>query len=63
MEQPTFTNVEGAAKRLGISARRVRKLCMENRLGEKILGRYLITLEELDRFAQVERSPGRPKDL
>ncbi len=61
MEHPEYTNVEGAAKRLGISPRRVRKLCMEDRLGEKVLGRYLIKVEELEEFAQQERVPGRPK--
>ena len=49
-----------AAERLGITDRRVRKLCSEGRLGQKVGRDYLITSEDLSRFRRVNRRPGRP---
>jgi excisionase family DNA binding protein len=49
-----------AAKELGISQVRVRQLCQSGRLGQFVLGRYLITKEDLVRFRKIPRIPGRP---
>ena len=48
-----------AGKHLGLSQRRVRKLCETGRLGTLVLGRWLITEAELRAFKP--NPPGRQK--
>jgi excisionase family DNA binding protein len=49
-----------AAKILGVSERRVRQFCIAGRLGLKVGGRYTIDSEELQKFMEKPRPPGRP---
>lgn len=54
-------SVEHAATVLGLSARRVRKLCEDKRLGRRVGRNWVITRAEVDTFAAIPRSPGRTK--
>jgi len=50
-----------AAKRLSLSGARVRKLIADGLLKAKKVGAFsIVTEEELKRFEQLDRSPGRP---
>jgi excisionase family DNA binding protein len=54
--------VAQAAEHLGISMRRVSKLCLEGRLGKRFGGKvYLISRQELEAFSKIPRRPGPPK--
>lgn len=48
-----------AAKRLGISERRIRALCEAGRLGVQVAGRWVIMDNELQKFRS--QPPGRPR--
>lgn len=51
-----------AADRLGINARSVSRLCRQGVIAATKHGRdYLITAEEVDRYATTRRPIGRPK--
>jgi len=52
--------VQDAAKELGLSEQRIRVLCKEGRLGQKIGRQWLITYEELEAFKQLDRPSHRP---
>ena len=52
--------VEKAADYLGISARRVRGYCMRGRLGGMVGSTYIMSRDELDRFAARPRFTGNP---
>lgn len=49
-----------AAKELGISSRRVRKLCQDGKLGHQYGWQWLISRDELEAFKKLPRNPGRP---
>lgn len=51
-----------AATYLGITTRRVTALCETGRLGQKVGRQWIITHDELERFAQLERPAGVPVD-
>lgn len=53
-------DVQTAAKILGVSEERVRKLCQAGRLGEKIAGVWIIREDELREYLKIRRGPGRP---
>lgn len=55
-----LVSVEEAADFLGVSKRRVQKLCEDERLGQKVGSVYVIPEDELRAFAKVKRYPGRP---
>jgi excisionase family DNA binding protein len=59
MEDFNFMSTAEAAKRLGVTVRRVQKLCESGRLGIKVGGRYLITATQLDTYSPGP--VGRPK--
>ena len=50
-----------AAERLGVCLRRVQQFCESGRLGKFIGGRYLITADEVEKFAKVPRPAGNPE--
>jgi excisionase family DNA binding protein len=51
-----------AARRLGVSARRVAAMIEQGILkAEKVGSTWIIDETELKRFAQQERKPGRPR--
>ncbi len=51
-----------AAKVLGVIPRRVTAICETGRLGQKVGRQWIITADELERFAQLERPAGVPVD-
>ena len=53
--------VAEVAKALGLSEGRVRVLCQQGRLGQRVAGVWLITTAELDAFRRARRGPGRPR--
>lgn len=57
-----YANIHEAASKLGVSAERVRQFCRAERLGEKILGQWMIDKKQLAEFAKVERRDGRRPD-
>lgn len=58
MSKPQILNVAEAAERLGLSAIRVRQFCQEGRLGQKCGGFWIISEQELRRFARKPRPWG-----
>ena len=52
--------VPQAAEYLSLSAVRVRQFCQAGRLGRKVGYRWIITMEELEAFAERERPIGYP---
>jgi len=54
-------SVPEAAARLDLTPRRVRKFCVEGRLGQRVGGRWVITEDELAAFADAPRPTGYPK--
>lgn len=52
--------VAEVAKALDLSEGRVRVLCQQGRLGQRVAGVWLITAAELDAFKRTRRGPGRP---
>ncbi|TXT25962.1 MAG: hypothetical protein FD131_4421 [Rhodocyclaceae bacterium] len=57
--QVKLLGTKEAAKRLGLTERRVRVFCEEGRLGTLVSGQWLITEAELRVFRL--NPPGRPK--
>jgi len=55
-----YLTTRQAATRLGLSESRVRHLCQQGRLGQKIGRNWAITETELQRFARVNRQVGNP---
>ena len=56
----TFT-VNDAAETLGVSAGRIRQLCIEHSIG-KVIGRdRLISQDGMKRLKEIPRKPGRPR--
>ena len=53
-------DIPQAAQRLGVSESLVRRYCREKRLGQKLGSRWIIALDQLERFEQQERKVGRP---
>lgn len=49
-----------AARKLGVSLRRVHQFLSEGRLGQPLGGVYVITEDDLKDFAKQPREPGRP---
>lgn len=49
-----------AAPIVGVSRRRIQKLCQDGRLGCYIGGRWLIPKQEAVKFAKIPRQSGRP---
>ena len=45
---------------IGVTARRVRAICINGRLGRKLTSSYIISREELLEFLKVERKVGNP---
>ena len=54
-------SVVQAAKRLNLSERRVQKLCQDKRLGQLVGDIYVISEDDVKRFAKLPRKAGRPK--
>jgi excisionase family DNA binding protein len=53
--------VKEVAEELGISEERVRKLCQQGRMGEKVAGVWLITRDQFQAFLETYTGkPGRP---
>jgi hypothetical protein len=61
MNTQEFLSVEEAAAELKVTARRVRQICEQGLLGQRIGSVWAISRHELDEFKQIERKPGRPK--
>lgn len=57
-----YVDIPTAAKKLGVSAERVRQFCRADRLGTKILGVWMIEKQQLADFAKIERRDGRRPD-
>ena len=57
---PALLSTTQAALALGISERRVRALCAQGRLGQRVGRTYAIAAADLARFRRVARKPGRP---
>lgn len=57
-----YVNIHEAAAKLGVTAERVRQFCRAERLGEKILGQWMIDKKQLAEFAKIERPDGRRPD-
>jgi transcriptional regulator with XRE-family HTH domain len=56
--------VPQAAEILGLTARRVSKLCKDGRIGKRVGEKiYLILGRELKAFMAMPRPPGRPKQM
>ena len=53
--------VAEVAKALGLSEGRVRVICQQGRLGQRVAGVWLITTDELEAFKRHRRGPGRPR--
>jgi hypothetical protein len=53
-------STRAAALMLKVSEGRVRQFCQSGRLGQKFAGRFMISIQELQRFAEQNRKPGRP---
>ncbi len=60
MHPKRYMTTAEAAIRLGLSERRIRVLCREDRLGERIGRNYAITEAQLAAFAAEPRNAGRP---
>jgi excisionase family DNA binding protein len=57
-----WLTVAEAADELGLTERRVTRLCQQRRLGERVGGKiWLIHEPQLDEFKRIPRRPGRPK--
>ncbi len=57
-----WLTVAAAAKELGVTPRRITKLCQQGRLGERAGGKiWLIHEAQLDEFKRIPRQPGRPR--
>ena len=54
----TYLTVTEAASRLGLSSIRVRQFCQEGRIGEKLGPLWIISEQELRRFAKKPRPWG-----
>ena len=52
-------DTRAAAKRLGVSERRIRALCKRGRLGRRIGSRWIIVEAEVKAFKRLP--PGRPR--
>lgn len=50
-----------AAKALGLSVERVRQLCQAGVMGRKVGRDWLITPDEVARYRENRRRPGRPR--
>jgi excisionase family DNA binding protein len=59
--QADFLSVEEAAAELGVTARRVRQICEQGQLGQRIGSVWAISRAALEQFKQAKRPPGRPK--
>ena len=53
-------SVAEAAAELGLSYRRVARLCEQGRLGQKVGHRYVVARGELIQFSKIDRPPGNP---
>ncbi len=58
-----YLTTEDVANELGVTTGRVRQFVMRNRLKpvEKIGQVLFFTREEVDKFREIPRNPGRPK--
>jgi len=56
-------DVEQAAKIIGVTPRRVRKLCSEGRPGRRLGGKFIMMRHEVEEFAKIERPPGPRRGL
>jgi hypothetical protein len=59
--QADFLSVEEAAAELGRTARRVRQICEQGQLGQRVGGVWIIARSELEAFKRIGRPRGRPK--
>jgi excisionase family DNA binding protein len=61
--KPLWVSVSAASKRLGVSPSRVKTLLAEGRLSGYKAGAafWLISERSLEQFAEIPRSPGRPR--
>jgi len=55
--------VPQAAERLDIGPSLLRRYCRQGRLGTRVGGRWLITEDELVKFASQPRPMGRPRSV
>lgn len=59
-----YIGVSTAAQIVGVTKERIRVLVRNNRIkAEEVDGRYLIEREEINRFKQIPRNPGKPKKI
>lgn len=49
-----------ATGKLGLSPERVRQLCQQGRLGQRIGKGWIISQEDIDNFNNINRPKGRP---
>jgi excisionase family DNA binding protein len=61
MNYPQLLTPEQAAGLLGISPALIRRYCRQGRLGKHIGGRWLISLDDLERFKEKPRRAGNPQ--
>ena len=55
-----LVSVAEAADVLGLTQVRVGQFCREGRIGQKVGGRWVISMDELHQFAKIPRNPGKP---
>jgi len=60
MQEEDFVSIDQAAEIIGVTPRRIRQICQMGRLGQKILGRYMIKRSELLWFSRRYRPSGNP---
>jgi excisionase family DNA binding protein len=57
-----YIGISTAASIVGVTKERIRVFVRNNRIkAEEIDGRYLIEREEINRFKQIPRNPGKPR--
>jgi excisionase family DNA binding protein len=56
----SYITASEAAILLGLSQRRISRLCQQGRLGQKIGRNYAITREQIEEFQRLHRVPGNP---
>jgi excisionase family DNA binding protein len=59
--QTEFLSVEEAAAELGLTSRRVRQICEQGTIGQRVGGVWIIERRELEKFKRLDRPRGRPK--
>lgn len=58
MSTMPLLSVTEAAFELGVCEQRIRQLCAEGEIGQKVGARWVIPSDELKQFAKIPRKPG-----